>query len=54
MNQVKKFIDSESLKKLYFSMVHLKLSYAVNVYGCASKTNLEKPCNQTKASNSNH
>jgi hypothetical protein len=42
INRVKNFIDLESLKKLYFSMVHSHLAYAVNVYGCASKTNLEK------------
>jgi hypothetical protein len=42
INRVKNFIDESSLRKLYFSMVHSHLSYAINVYGCATSTALEK------------
>ncbi len=36
------FVDAQSLRKLYFAMVHSHLSYGINVYGCATSTALEK------------
>jgi len=44
INTVKNFIDGESLKKLYFAMVHLHLSYCINVrvYSAATQTNISK------------
>jgi hypothetical protein len=42
INRVKNFIDINSLKKLYFSMIHSKLAYCLNVYSCASNATLSK------------
>jgi hypothetical protein len=42
INRIKNFVNKESLKKLYFAMVHSHLSYCVNIYGCANTTNLQK------------
>ena len=42
INKLKNFVDSESLKKLYFAMVHSHIAYCINVYGCANQTNLYK------------
>ena len=42
LNRVKNFIDKESLIKLYYSMIHSNITYGLNIYGCANKTNLEK------------
>jgi hypothetical protein len=42
INRIKNFIDLESLKKLYFAMVHSHIAYCINIYGCASNSNLEK------------
>jgi hypothetical protein len=42
LNRVKNFIDQESLKKLYYSMIHSNIAYGINVYGCANTTTLEK------------
>jgi hypothetical protein len=42
LSRVKNFVNSESLRKLYFSMIHSVLSYGINIYGCANSTNLEK------------
>jgi hypothetical protein len=42
INRVKNFVDAQSLRKLYFAMVHSHLSYGINVYGCATSTALEK------------
>ena len=42
INKVKNFIDGESLKKLYFAMVHSHLSYCINVYSAATQTNLSR------------
>lgn len=41
INRIKNFVDEESLKKLYFAMIHSSLLYCINVYGCATKTALE-------------
>jgi len=42
INRVKNFIDLNSLKKLYFAMVHSHIAYCMNIYSCATKTNLNK------------
>jgi hypothetical protein len=42
INRLKNFVDLSSLKKLYFSMVHSHIAYCINIYGCATQTNLEK------------
>ena len=42
LNRVKNFLDQESIRKLYFAMVHSNLAYGINVYGSANKTNLGK------------
>ena len=42
INRLKNFLDLDSLKKLYFAMVHSHLSYCLNIYGCANQTNLER------------
>ena len=40
INRIKNFTDTDSLKKLYFSMIHSNISYCLNIYGCANKTSL--------------
>ena len=42
LSRVKNFVNPESLRKLYLSMIHSNLSYRVSVYGCENTTNLEK------------
>ena len=42
LNRVKNFINSKSLRLLYFSMIRSVISYGINIYGCANKTTLEK------------
>jgi hypothetical protein len=42
INRIKKLCRQNSLKKLYFSMVHSHIAYCINVYGCANQTNLSK------------
>jgi hypothetical protein len=42
LSRVKNFVNQESLRKLYFSMIHSNLSYGISIYGCANTTNLEK------------
>jgi len=42
INKLKKFLNAESQKKLYFAMVHSHIAYCLNVYGCANQTNLLK------------
>jgi hypothetical protein len=41
-NRIKNFVTSKSLRMLYFSMIHSVISYGINIYGCANRTNLEK------------
>jgi hypothetical protein len=41
LNKVKNFISKESLKKLYFALVHSSMTYCINVYGSANKTTLQ-------------
>jgi len=40
INRIKNFVDCDSLKKLYFAMIHSSIVYCINVYGCANKTTL--------------
>ena len=42
INKIKNFINLESLKKLFFVMVHSHIAYCINVYGSANQTNLSK------------
>jgi hypothetical protein len=42
INRIKNFVNGDSLKKLYFAMIHTHLSYCINVYGCANTTALQK------------
>ncbi len=42
LNHIKNFVDSHSLKMLYYAMVHSHISYCLNVYGCANTTNLQR------------
>jgi hypothetical protein len=42
LSRVKNFVNPESLRKLYFSMIHSNLSYGISLYGCANTTTLEK------------
>jgi hypothetical protein len=42
LSRVKHFIDQESLKKLYYSMIHSNLAYGINIYGCVNSTTLDK------------
>ena len=42
IKKTKNFLDLESLKKLYFAIVHSHLAYCMNVYGSANQTNLLK------------
>jgi hypothetical protein len=42
INRVKNCVDQTSLRTMYFSMIHSVMAYGTNIYGCATKTNLEK------------
>jgi hypothetical protein len=42
INRVKNFVNTASLKMLYFAMVHSHIVYCINIYGCANKTTLTK------------
>jgi hypothetical protein len=42
INRIKNFVNKESLKQLYYAMVHSHLAYCINVYGCSNTTNLQK------------
>jgi len=42
INRVKNFINKDALTLLYYAMVHSHLVYCINVYGCSTKTNLNK------------
>jgi hypothetical protein len=42
IGKIKNFIDMDSLKKLYFAMVHSHIAYCLNIYGSANQTNLSK------------
>jgi hypothetical protein len=38
INRIKNFVNRESLKQLYYAMIHSHLSYCLNVYSCANTT----------------
>jgi len=42
INKIKDFVDLESLKKLYFAMIHSHIAYCINIYGSANPTTLSK------------
>jgi hypothetical protein len=42
LNRIKNFVDANSLKMLYYAMVHSHISYCLNVYGNANTTNLQR------------
>jgi hypothetical protein len=42
INRSKNFVGAESLKQLYYAMIHSHLSYCLNVYSCANTTSLKK------------
>ena len=42
INRIKNFVNGDSLKQLYYAMVHSHLSYCINVYSCANTTALQK------------
>ncbi len=43
-NKIKFFVNLDALKKLYYALVHLSISYCINVYGSANKTTLAPLC----------
>jgi hypothetical protein len=42
LNRVKNFMPKESLRTIYFSMIHSHLNYCMPIYGCTSNKNLSK------------
>jgi hypothetical protein len=42
INRIKNFVNGDSLKKLYYAMIHSHLSYCINVYACANTTALQR------------
>jgi hypothetical protein len=42
INRIKNFVNKDSLKQLYYAMIHPHLSYCLNVYSCANTTALQK------------
>jgi hypothetical protein len=48
IDRIKNFVVKNSLKKLYFSMVHSHIAYCINVYGCANQTHLSKLLSKQK------
>jgi hypothetical protein len=42
IKRVKNFVNQETLKTLYFAMIHSHLVYCINVYSCATDTCLKK------------
>jgi hypothetical protein len=42
INKIKNFVNKATLKLLYYAMVHSHLSYCLNVYSCATTTNLQR------------
>jgi hypothetical protein len=42
IKRVKNFVNQETLKTLYFAMIHSHLVYCINVYSCATDTFLNK------------
>jgi hypothetical protein len=42
IKRIKNFVNQETLKTLYFAMIHSHLVYCINVYSCATGTCLSK------------
>ncbi len=42
INRIKNFVNQDTLKTLYFAMVHSHLVYCINIYSCANTTSLNK------------
>ena len=42
INRIKNFVNQDTLKTLYFAMVHSHLVYCINIYSCANTTNMNK------------
>jgi hypothetical protein len=42
INRIKNFVNTDSLKQLYYAMIHSHLSYCINVYSCANTTAIQK------------
>jgi hypothetical protein len=42
INRIKNFVTQETMKTLYFAMIHSHLVYCLTVYSCANKTSLNK------------
>ncbi len=42
IDRIKNLVNEDSLKHLYFAMVHSHLFYCLNVYSCANSTALQK------------
>jgi len=42
LRRVKNFIDQNTLKTLYFAMIHSHIVYCLSIYGCANTTSLQK------------
>jgi hypothetical protein len=42
INRVKNFVNQNTLKTLYYAMIHSHLTYCINVYSCANSTSLNK------------
>jgi hypothetical protein len=42
INRIKNFVNMESLRQLYYAMIHSHLSYCLNVYSCANITTFQK------------
>jgi hypothetical protein len=42
INRVKNFISQDTLKTLYFAMVHSHVAYCLSVFSCANKTSMNR------------
>jgi hypothetical protein len=42
INRIKNFVNQDTLKTLYFAMVHFNLVYCSNIYSCSNTTSLNK------------
>jgi len=42
IRRIKNFVDQNTMKMLYFAMIHSHIVYCLSIYGCAYTTNLQK------------
>jgi hypothetical protein len=54
LNEVKNFVSTDALEKLYFALVHSSMTYCINVYGLANNTMLQPLILKHKKGNKNH